>query len=311
MSKTTRGVAIAIVLTIVAAGTFLYKYHVDRAAWTEVQEKLLRLLSGLQYEPILAVRSHLADTDAAVKNFASEWRIFPPDHERRVDETEKAVFYLDLALNWEMKDVTRDGSAINADDLQELSKYADVTTFVPRSCRSGRLSVDGQSVSAAFATEGRVLVQRVEYPSASNDPQLPLAGTYKPFDIDRETIECQQAEIEAQKTTAQKIKEEEVQRDTERKKYWAQWRYHVELRIDSTCKFDLFVDGKHTILQNSDRASAFGSNASVTMENVHCGMRPPQAIEVNVNGQQYQPNWKVDWNSSTKGYRATIVPMQP
>jgi hypothetical protein len=310
VTKTPRGVATAIVLTISAAATLLYKYQTDRTAWMRVQEKLLRVQSGLQYETILALRSVLADTDAAVKNFSTDWRIYPPDHDRRVEEAEKAVSYLGLALNWETKNATREDATVDADELQEVGKYADVTTFVPRSCGSGRLVVNSQAVAVAFVTRGMVLIQRAEYPLAPNSPQLPLNGKFGPLDVSKETAQCQEWEADAQKAAAERTRAEQARQKAERERYWAQFRYRVELRVYTTCSFDLYIDGKHTLHQSSDEASVFGATGSVRVENVQCTVRPRDAISVSVNGQQYQPKWQVEWATGKLGYRATIIPMQ-
>jgi hypothetical protein len=81
-----------IILAILVVGAFAYRqYSVDMAAWSQVQQSLIRLSSGIEFEPIITLRSKLADADAAMKTYESEFHIFSPQHQRRLESGKRGV----------------------------------------------------------------------------------------------------------------------------------------------------------------------------------------------------------------------------
>jgi hypothetical protein len=135
-------VAISSVVMLIVAGC-LYKYASDVAEWRKVQDALVRLQSGIKYESVLALRSKLADADAAIEEFRSGWRVFPLGHKERVSDAKTGLSYLSMAL---------DPDAIGG---TTLTLYPDVAKFVPRFCISDKATFNGSDAALGFATLGR------------------------------------------------------------------------------------------------------------------------------------------------------------
>jgi hypothetical protein len=190
MTKPRLAIGVALALFLMIAGASLYEYESDKAAWDTVQAKLIRLDSGLQYESILAIRSQIADTDAAVRMFASEPHAFPPDRMQRVQYSKKAIAYLALATDLQINGASDTELSSSSADLERLAQFPDVTTFVRRSCEFGYLAFDRKGAAAASAQLGHFMLSRAEgEPLASGDALSPK-GNYAALDITMESGAC-------------------------------------------------------------------------------------------------------------------------
>src|ERR1039457_1198257 len=87
----------SIVLIAVTALIGYQKYSADNAAWTKVQESLTRLSSGIEFEPIISLRSKLADTDAAIKTYQSQFRLFHSSTSSLVS-AKRGIQYMAISL---------------------------------------------------------------------------------------------------------------------------------------------------------------------------------------------------------------------
>jgi hypothetical protein len=74
------------------------QYSSEVAAWNNVHESLTRLSSGISYEPIIALRSKIADTDAVLKIYESKPHIFVRGRYRTLESARRGLQYMDMAI---------------------------------------------------------------------------------------------------------------------------------------------------------------------------------------------------------------------
>jgi hypothetical protein len=265
-------------------GAILYKYRADKTAWEEVQRGLVRLHSGFQFESVIALRSHLADADTALKLYRAEWRTYPPGRKERVRNAERSLGYINSALDWQTRSGSKDYDTLDQSSVLALEKYPDVTSNLSRSCAAGQIRIPSAAASAAFAIAGISLLDRSEYPTAS-DAHATSGNNSPPLDFEKETAECQRQEI--------------ARKESEAKKYWAQFRYRLGLKLlpsqPGTCVFDLKVDGRFvdSIELYPGRTREFGMNRNANIFRAECykDAIPGAAIQATLNGKTFEPKW--------------------
>jgi hypothetical protein len=229
--KTSSAVAIAAVL--LALGSALYKCQVDNSAWQRADESLIRLRSGLQFETLLQLRSKLADADAALSYYTSKWRVLPVRHKDRVRLASRAISDLGLAIDL----ATSGDQVLNADELRIVSReHPEAVILISRDCSAGKLSASASAASAALVTLGRELLESAldgSKPSAALPAEMRTLAY-----IDTQARECEERQAETEERQAKEKQETES-------KYWASFRYRVDLNIVSpaagSCTFYLSV----------------------------------------------------------------------
>jgi hypothetical protein len=300
LSASKRYLLVASLLLVAALCACFLKYRADVAAWDQVQNSLVRLHSGFQYESVIALRSHLADTDAALRLYRTGWRIYPPGRAERVHDAEQSLAYISSAVDWQTRS---NGDTLDQADIRTLEKYPEVTAYLVRSCAAGRVHVSSANASTAFAIVGMSLLERSEYP-ATSESKLSL-NQFGPLHYESETAECQRQEnVRVENEQHQ----EAARRENESKKYWAQFRYRVSLKLlpstPGTCVFDLRTDGKFVDTSElyPGRAQDFGANHDALIYRATCygATVPADVIKITVNGNPYTPKWE--------GQNAKITP---
>jgi hypothetical protein len=283
--KTSSAVAIAAVL--LALGSALYKCQVDNSAWQQADESLIRLRSGIQFETLIQLRSKLADADAALSYYTSKWRVLPVRHKDRFRLASRAISDLGLAL-----DLASGGNQVlGADELRILSReHPDAVSLVPRNCSDGKLTASESSVSTVLVTLGRDLLENAIDGSKAS-AVLP-AGMNTVAYIDTQIRQCQELQAETEEHQAKEKQEAES-------KYWASFRYRVDLSIVSaaagSCTFYLSVDDaavyKETL--SADRPFEYGVHRTMELNGTQCNgaASPSDVIRVKVNERPYQPAW--------------------
>lgn len=301
MRKTRIGIATVVALFLISAGAFLYKYESDKTAWSEVQSKLIRLDSGLQYEPIVLLRSKLADADASSKEYSLHKHIFPPRNTQRISDAEQAISYLDAALTLQADNE----SLISGEMLESLEKYGVAMTLVPRRCVNGYLQLDSSSAQSALYSEGLSFLRRAE--SSDTLPWHPtsIVGEYPQLDFVAEQEKCWEQEQSAQRQLIEK-------REAAERAQWLPWRYHVEIKTSSEyCAFASYTDGNGAVFSyvSNDDVADIGVNKSLALGSVVCRGRasPPDAIRVRVNGKPVKLNWISEAAFEGK-YGVNIIP---
>ena len=167
-----------------------YEYSSDMAAWNQVQQSLTRLTSGIQFEPIITLRSKIADTDAAIKTYQSAFHVFPKGHEARLALGMRGIQYLAIAID----------NAKDIDSWNDMSKYPDVTKFVRRTCDGAHLEeFSKETIKDAFALAGSFLVKEAAGQASEGEVQAGTRGFYPVLDFVKETRECKENHYEAVK----------------------------------------------------------------------------------------------------------------
>lgn len=183
MSEALRNLTVVVAIAFVALSSVLYKYFSDKTAWEKIQTELVRLHSGLEFESIIALRSRIADTDAALKMYTKEWRTYPPRRMERVQNAEKSLTYINFALDWQ----TRSGD--DQPSARTSEKYPDVTTSIRRSCVDDKLFISPSDVAATFVIAGKSLLEHSEYPPTP-ESSIFLTHQFAPLDFEKEADEC-------------------------------------------------------------------------------------------------------------------------
>ena len=266
-------------------GTFcatLYKYRSDKTAWEEVQRGLVRLHSGLQFESVIALRSHLADADTALKLYLAEWRTYPPGRTERVRNAQQSLGYINSALDWQTRSGSREDGVLDGASVRALESYPDVTSNLSRSCAAGQIHITSTAASSAFAVAGISLLGRSEYPDTLDTNATP-GRQFPPLKFEKETAECQ--------------RQENARKENETKKYWAQFRYHFVLKLlpsaPGSCKLVLRTDGgfEGTVELQPGHTKEFGANHDAMLVYPHCyGISTPDTVlRMTMNGHPYTP----------------------
>ena len=177
----------ALVASLLGLGA---KYVADRSAWSDVQAALYRVDSGIQYESIIALRSHLADADAIVRTFESSLRFYPTDYPERARLARLAISYLGLATEFQTDNVSSDTLTSNAQYFAKLAQAPDVSTFVPRTCRYGYLAFDLNAAASAALRLGEATLKRAEGEPLRTGDTLKPTGGFGPLNFDAESNAC-------------------------------------------------------------------------------------------------------------------------
>ena len=334
MKKDVIATTLAVALSL---GLIFYKYSVDEAAWQRAQDAIVRLRSGMQYESLLMVRTRLADADAAVEDYVSQWRVFPMNHQSLLQAAHTGISYSSEALDWSTRPASENSLDTDPADAQLLSRYLDVSTSLPRWCENGQLAFDPRVVAADFRVYGDYYLELSEGKNREK-----LHGSELPLNADRELKGCQQKQIDAVKAQnaalARKLLSMREQASVKRAKddaeaaaekaqeeaFLAKYPFEVELSSYYPCSLSLSIDGQAAsrVILSSGIEKSFRIQRSADLEDAICDVyssdRPPYRtpqteIETRVNGSRYLLNWAKENKSDPKNYnqpfyRTTLAP---
>jgi hypothetical protein len=284
MSGRQLSAAVGVAVCLIIGGVFLYTYESDKTAWDEVQSKLIRLDSGLEYESIIQLRSKLADADAASKEYTVHKHIFPTHGSQRIADSEQAISYLDVALTLH----SSSESSVPNEMMAALEEHAAVTTLIPRVCTNGYLRIDRSTAESAFFSEGLAYLRRAQ----SNEwKPIPALGPYPRLEFVNEQEQCQQKDQKARLQI-------EDEREAAIRKRWSAWRYHIQIKASESCTFRIASDGADggfsIVHEGADKE--FGVNTSLTLSRFICAgsTAPKVAIQVYVNEKPVKLDWQFD-----------------
>ena len=188
-------VPIFFVLAALSLGALgYYEYSSDMAAWNQVQQSLTRLTSAIQFEPIITLRSKIADTDASMKIYQSAFHIFPNGHESRLGLGMRGIRYLGIAID-DAKDI---------ESWNDMSKYPEVTRFASRICDGDHLFFNKETIKHAFALVGSSLIKEAAGETSEEEVQVRSGGFYPVLDFAKETRVCKETHYSAVKISDKK-----------------------------------------------------------------------------------------------------------
>lgn len=264
-------------------------------AWNQVQQSLARLSSGIQFEPVIMLRSKMADADAAIKGFESDFRIFPADKKERVDAGKRGIRYLDIALN--------DAKGINR--WEDMAHYAEVTRWIPRSCAGDKLTAfSRETVKETFAISGSYLIRKAAGEVTDKGWEDVAEGAFfSTLELSKETAECQQQYASAMKKAEEEKKATAKKADEEKKAA----KYHIDVYNPENCLMTAYADGKQ-VFHGFDPGSRFhlDANKEARLSEVSCQDNPANSIRVKINGHDYVLNWVKKGYSE---YTAVLAPI--
>jgi hypothetical protein len=284
MTKLRLVAAFAGVLCLIVSGALLYTYESDKTAWDEVQSKLIRLDSGLEYESILQLRSKLADADAASKEYTVQKHIFPLHNSQRIADSEQAISYLDVALTLH----SSSGSSVANELMAALEEHGAATTLIPRVCTNGYLKIDRLMAESVFLSEGLAYLHRAQ---SDEWKPIPALGPYPLLEFVNEEEQCQQKDQKDRRQV-------EDEREAAIRNRWSAWRYHIQIKASESCTFRIASDGDDggfsIVHEGADKE--FGVNTSLTLSRFICAgsTAPKVAIQVYVNEKPVKLDWHVD-----------------
>jgi hypothetical protein len=171
------------------------------ADWEEVQKAATRVESGLRHETLIALRSKVADLDAAVANYT---RHHPAGQkEQRVRSINQAVDALERGIDDEKTDVIWDGT-----DGFEFYSVRQYLNAEPRCAESkGRLYIDGHDQSLACLAYAHSALLEPDKPSTMH--QHDFNALRAKCLSDHENYEKQQAE--AKRDVKRKVRKEQLE----------------------------------------------------------------------------------------------------
>lgn len=282
-----RVLVISTLAAILLGGVGCYEYYSDMAAWNQVQQSLTRLTSGIRFEPIITLRSKIADTDAAIRTYQSSFHIFPAGHEERLELGIRGLQYLGIAID----------NAEGVDSWNDMSKYPEVTKFVPRTCDGDELVFPKEAIKNAFAMMGSSLIKEAAGEAEEKEIQTRTIGFYPALDFAKETRACKERHDAAGKIFDEKKKEAYAV-------HQAKWKYHIDVLNPSMCLINAYTDGQEAA---PSLATHFhlDANKEAHLDGVFCSDKSPdQLISVTIDGARFEPNWESDGGV---GYSAVLV----
>jgi TonB family protein len=272
-----RFLVISVLAATLVGALCCYEYYSDIAAWNQVQLSLTRLTSGIRFEPIITLRSKIADTDAAIRTYQSSFHVFPAGHEARLQRGIRGLQYLGIAID-------------NAEDVNswnDMSKYPEVTKFVPRTCNADDLIFPKESIKNAFAMMGSSLVKEAAGEADEKEIQTRTLGFYPVLDLAKETKGCKERHDAATKISDEKKKEAYAV-------HLAKWKYHIDVLNPSTCLINAYTDGQEVAPSVAARFH-LDANKEAHLDGVFCSEESPdRLISVTVNGAKFKPDWESD-----------------
>jgi hypothetical protein len=152
------GILAAICVPLFVAGWIAYS---DLHDWRSVDGEVSRVIAGIDTESTVALRSHVADLDSALRLFQSRLRFLPLNHIRRIEAAEEAIELLREADSL-------DGTVSKLHDLPP-----ELAGFLRRECFGSKMEI------ASYA-EGLILAYRLtqagDLSLAITQPELDTTG---------------------------------------------------------------------------------------------------------------------------------------
>jgi hypothetical protein len=322
-------------------GFAIFKFRTDKTAWEQVQSNLVRLRSGIQFESVVALRSHLADADAAIKLYGSGWRVYPPEHEKRIRDAETALGYLSSALEWQTRSVTTE-TYVGPTAVYEVGLMPnEVTSRFQRSCTGSEISFSATAAASAFGAAAILSLEHAQYPMPRT---FSVVETFAQASVEREESECRRQETartenlarigaekaartEADRRNQARVAAEKVAKtEADRKTFWSKWRVHVELQLlasNDDCRGEVYADGQtlplHLWGDESWSRDQFVANETMKIvvacrSDRYSDRGPKDEIQVKINDLLYKPQWENDQKDQEGDYRnkysATILPLR-
>lgn len=279
---------------LVALGGVAFKYFADLKAWQQVEQSITRLSSGVKFEPIITLRSKMADSDAAIKTYESGHHLFPLGHKERLEGVKKGIRYLDIAV----------AGAKEIDGWKDMAtNYAEVTRFVPRVCSKGTLVFDKDLARLGFGLGGSYLIREFVQEVSDDERKHWREGLYPPIDLARETADCQKQHADALRKAADAEKAVAAA-------HQAKWKYHIDVENKHNCLVGAIADGQRVISQVIRARLHLDANREAFLLEVWCdGDRDPaDAIKVRINGSEHELHWLRAVTDAS--YFAQLVPVE-
>jgi hypothetical protein len=285
-----------VLLLAVATGVLVYRvYSSDSSAWNQVQLSLTRLSSGIEFEPVITLRSKLADTDAAIQTFDSELHILPRNRGEKLASAKRGVQYLGISID--------DARRIqNWDDMQE---FLEVSKFARRDCDGDHLAFSSGQIKQAFAIAGSYLIKNAAGEESDRDGKG-WQGSYPALDLAKETAACRERNTQSLKLSSESKRAGDAM-------HAAAWKYHIDVSDLAGCDMIPYSDDQIVRIRGFHYAKTFhlhlDANDEAHLDSVFCGGGPPSAemISIRINGVKFDPDWTL---TSTGGihYSVRLVP---
>lgn len=273
-------------LVVLAAIGWYAKSGLDRRNdWEEVSRAAARVESGVRHETLIALRSKVADLDAAVNNYA---RLEGLRDGNRVAAIHNAIDALEWAIENEKTQIVRDGT-------QGFEFYAArLYLHVEPSCseQNGEIYLTGPELARASLTYARQTL--INPDNAPVMRKTDLAALRTKCTADAQAYKKQVAEAS----------------ETKRLEHLRAWPLHVDVAVRGYDQpiSSIKVDGREvdSYVYGSRHIDA---RQYVDIECELC-MQPPNVSFV-VNGKRYTPQWADKPDDTLQSFHTFTVRIVP
>jgi hypothetical protein len=274
-------------LVMLGAIGWYAKRSLDRRNnWEEVSKAAARVESGIRHETLIALRSKVADLDAAVNNYARLEGL--RDSSNRVAAIHNAVDTLEWAIENEKTQIVRDGTQ----DFEFYSSRLYLNVEPKCSQQEGEIYVSGPELARASLTYARQTL--------INPDNAPVM---RKTDLVALRIKCT-ADAQAYKKQVTEASE------TKRLEHLRAWPLHVDVAVRG---YDQAISSIKADGREVD-SYVYGSRhidarQYVDIECELC-MEPPNVSFV-VNGKKYTPQWTDKPDDTLQSFHTFTVRIVP
>ncbi|MBI1955942.1 MAG: hypothetical protein HYS38_06065 [Acidobacteria bacterium] len=248
----------------------------------------MRLESSLRHEPILTVRSKIADLDAAVNWYVKnrpERSETPP-----VQAIRRAIQHLEYALE------TPQEEQVTAPDWSKYGIESLAPQFVNRKCSldTGLLYVNGGDIPIAHLKRALDLLAVARGTPTGQSPQ--------PYDFTKEAEDC----LARQKEGARRAAEAAEQKRREAAAGLAAWRAAHQLRIEFKARKDCSIDVTTEDGGHSGYVRAGMTIVADAKETASVLVWDPDCWDISVNGSPAKLNFTKTQPGSAYQYESVV-----
>lgn len=286
--KMRNGFLLITFVVMVGVGLALYGYYYLRrqADWDEVQKAAIRVDSGLRHETLIALRSKVADLDAALTHYVDGGG--GRQKENRVLSIQQAIESLEGAIDHESASAILDGS----DRFSFYEKRPYLLTEANCAESTGQLFLEGSSLAKASLSYAQSALTTPDQSPRIRTSDLPSLRTKCVSDHETYTIH-QTAAAEAQ-----------------RSQHFRDYPLRVEVRnaSDGDIRYFSYIDGKggdHDHQLSRGQTQHLEAKGTVKITTFYTDTY--HELTFQVNGKPWNASWVPSYIEGYAGYYTATI----
>jgi hypothetical protein len=229
-NKPVLGLLFLLLVVLLLVGLYVHQHNKLQSAWESVAQAAVRLESSIQYEPVIVLRTKMAELDAALKHYKSVKESslagrLEKQNDGGVKAMELALRHLSLGLEEQSQEQIR----IFEENWSSFDVDSFPTEDLQRLCAEGKLYVLSSDLARAHTLAALRILSI-----------LRGAETSVTVKFDREKADTACAEDKKERLANAKIKAEQAKASEERERARAEVRAAEARRAQSLTKCDYF-----------------------------------------------------------------------